>query len=79
MLFAGGVLPSSGSGGRRRSDAFGGLRGLAVFCRTRSPFPCLKVAYEGPSPRLQPHTLVALVNPVPEPSYHLVQEIQPGH
>jgi hypothetical protein len=30
-------------------------------------------------PRLQPHTLVPLVNPVPEPSYPLVQEIQPGH
>ena len=32
-----------------------------------------------PRPRLQPHTLVALVNPVPKPSYHLVQETQPGH
>jgi len=31
-----------------------------------------------PRPRLQPHTLVTLVNPVPEPSYHLVQQIQPG-
>jgi hypothetical protein len=31
-----------------------------------------------PRPRLQPHTLVALVNPVPEPSYPLVQQIQPG-
>lgn len=32
-----------------------------------------------PRPRLQPHTLVALVSPVPEPSHRLVQEIQPGH
>jgi len=31
-----------------------------------------------PRPRLQPHTLGALVNPVPEPSSPLVQEIQPG-
>jgi len=32
-----------------------------------------------PRPRLQPHTLVPLVTPVPEPSYRLVHEIQPGH
>jgi len=32
-----------------------------------------------PRPRLQPHTLVPLVTLVPEPSYRLVQEIQPGH
>ncbi len=31
-----------------------------------------------PRPRLQPHTLVAWVNPVPEPSYRLVQQIQAG-
>ena len=28
--------------------------------------------------RLQPHTLALRFNPVPEPSYHLVQETQPG-
>ena len=27
---------------------------------------------------VQPHTLVPLVNPVPKPSYRLVQEIQAG-
>ena len=31
-----------------------------------------------PRPRLQPHTLVPLVTPVPKPSYRLVHEIQPG-
>jgi hypothetical protein len=31
-----------------------------------------------PRPRLQPHTLDPLVTPVPEPSYRLVHEIQPG-
>jgi len=31
-----------------------------------------------PRPRLQPHTLVAWVNPVPELSYRLVQQIQAG-
>jgi len=41
--------------------------------------PCPTHLPPRPRPRLQPHTLVALVNPVPEPSYHLVQEIQPGH
>jgi hypothetical protein len=32
-----------------------------------------------PRPRLQPHTLVVWVNPVPEPSHHLIQQIQAGH
>lgn len=32
-----------------------------------------------PSPRCQPHTLVALVTPVSKVSCRLVDEIQPGH
>jgi hypothetical protein len=41
--------------------------------------PCPTHLPPRPRPRLQPHTLVPLVNPAPEPSYSLVQEIQPGH
>ena len=41
--------------------------------------PCPTHLPPRPRPRLHPHTLVPLVNPVPEPSSPLVQEIQPGH